>query len=169
MILLTSATPHLVFDLNKTTSLKNWQIVDDGVMGGKSNGYFKLNAEGHGIFSGDISLKNNGGFSSVRYNGAKTVIEKHTKIKLTVKGDGKSYQFRLKANAEDYYSYTATFKTTGKWETIEIPLKSMYPTFRGRTLDQPNFEHQQFEAMTFFIGNKIQESFKLLIDKIELL
>jgi hypothetical protein len=36
-------------------------------MGGESSSTFQLNSEGHGVFEGNISLDNNGGFSSVRY------------------------------------------------------------------------------------------------------
>ena len=44
----------------------------------------------------------------------------------------------------------------------------MYPSFRGRKLDEPNFYHESIEEITFLIANKQNEDFKLLIDKIEL-
>ncbi|MFN4198010.1 MAG: CIA30 family protein, partial [Flavobacterium sp.] len=53
-------------------------------------------------------------------------------------------------------------------EIIEIPLNRMYPSFRGRTLNLPNFEANTIEEIAFLIGNKKNESFTLLIDKIEL-
>jgi len=137
-------------------------------MGGKSSGSFKLNSDGYGVFLGDISLENNGGFSSVRYRFEKILINKSTKISIRIKGDGKKYQFRIKSNSADYYSYISSFSTTGEWQEIEIPLKDMYPSFRGRKLDQPNFSNDTFEEITFLIGNKNKEKFQLLIDKIEL-
>jgi hypothetical protein len=85
-----------------------------------------------------------------------------------VKGDGKDYQFRLKSSSSDYYSYVTTFATSGEWQEIEINMADMYPTFRGRTLDQANFPGDQMEEIAFLIGNKKNEDFKLLIDKIEL-
>ncbi|WP_367889209.1 CIA30 family protein [Polaribacter filamentus] len=117
---------------------------------------------------GDISLENNGGFSSVRYRFEKILINKSTKISVRIKGDGKKYQFRIKSNSGDYYSYISPFSTTGEWQEIEIPLKDMYPSFRGRKLDQPNFSNDAIEEITFLIGNKNKEKFQLLIDKIEL-
>ena len=92
----------------------------------------------------------------------------HTKIIIKLRGDGKKYQFRIKSNSGDYYSYIAPFLTSGEWQEIEIPIKDMYPSFRGRRLDQPNFSNNYIEELTFLIGNKKQEKFKLLIDKIEL-
>ena len=159
---------HIIFDFNKNTDIENWIIVDDVVMGGKSSGTFKLSTEGHGVFEGTISLENNGGFSSVRYRFEKILIMESTKIILKLRGDGKQYQFRIKSNTRDYYSYISPFSTTGEWQEIEILLKDMYPSFRGRKLDQPNFSNDYIEEITFLIGNNNQEEFKLLIDKIEL-
>lgn len=159
---------HIIVDFNKKTNIEKWIIVDDVVMGGKSSGTFKLSAEGHGVFEGAISLQNNGGFSSVRYRFEKIRIGKSTKILLKIRGDGKKYQFRIKSNSDEYYSYIAPFSTTGEWQEIQILLKDMYPSFRGRKLDLPNFSKDYMEEITFLIGNKSQEEFKLLIDKIEL-
>jgi len=161
---------QIIFDFNKNSDVRNWIILDDVVMGGESSGTFKLNADGLGVFEGNISLENNGGFSSVRYRFEKTLIIKgYTKIILKIRGDGKKYQFRIKSNSGDYYSYIAPFLTSGEWQEIEIPLKDMYPSFRGRTIDQPNFSNDYIEEITFLIGNKKKEQFKLLIDKIELI
>jgi NADH dehydrogenase [ubiquinone] 1 alpha subcomplex assembly factor 1 len=159
---------QIIFDFNKSSNIKNWIVIDDVVMGGKSSGSFKLNSDGYGVFVGDISLENNGGFSSVRYRFEKILINKSTKISVRIKGDGKKYQFRIKSNSGDYYSYISPFSTTGEWQEIEIPLKEMYPSFRGRKLDQPNFSNDAIEEITFLIGNKNKEKFQLLIDKIEL-
>ncbi|MBK3515969.1 CIA30 family protein [Carboxylicivirga marina] len=167
-IILTYMTSHIIFDFNKKTNIENWIIVDDVVMGGKSSGTFKLSAEGHGVFEGAISLENNGGFSSVRYRFEKTLIRESTKIILKIRGDGKKYQFRIKSNSDDYYSYISPFSTTGEWQEIQILLKDMYPSFRGRKLDQPNFSNDYIEEIAFLIGNNSQEEFKFLIDKIEL-
>jgi len=87
---------------------------------------------------------------------------------IRLKGDGKSYQFRIKTNNSDYYSYVAPFKTSGDWETIEIPFNSMYPAFRGRKLNAENYPGKQMEMIAFLIGNKKAESFQLEIESIEL-
>jgi hypothetical protein len=113
-------------------------------------------------------LENNGGFSSVRYQLKKTEITKYTKIKLRLKGDGKNYQFTVKNNSRNYYSYITTFSTTNEWQDVEIALKDMYPSFRGRRLNTPNFSHDFIEQIVFLIGNKKNEDFKLIIDTIEL-
>lgn len=168
VILFALGTPKVLFDFNKSSEIEDWIIVNDDVMGGKSDGSIKLNESGHGVFEGDISLENNGGFSSVRYQIDKTTTKEYEKIVLTVKGDGKNYQFRIKANTQDYSSYINTFSTSGEWQKVEIALTDMYPSFRGRKLNLPNFANESIEEITFLIGNKKKEHFKLLIDKIEL-
>ena len=157
-----------IFDFTATSNITNWRVVDDVVMGGKSSGHFKLDANGHGVFYGDVSLANNGGFSSVQYSLETLYTKSFTNVVLNLKGDGKAYQFRVKANAEDKHSYIAQFETTGAWQKISIPLKTMYPTFRGRKLEQPNFFEGQIEQIAFLVGNKRAEAFQLLIDSITL-
>ena len=167
-ILCTSMQAQVIFDFNKKSDLQDWIIVNDVVMGGRSSSTFELNEDGLGTFEGNISLENNGGFSSLRYRFLKKTIKQYTQVKITLRGDGKKYQFRVKSNARDYYSYIAPFLTSGEWQEIVIPLEDMYASFRGRILNKPNFSNDSIEELTFLIGNKKIEKFKLLIDKIVL-
>lgn len=137
-------------------------------MGGKSSGSFRLSPDGFGLFEGQISLENNGGFSSVSYRFQKLKVHKNSSIIIKIKGDGKNYQLRVKDDSSNYYSYIIPFATSGEWQEIEIPLKDMYPSFRGRRLDLPNFSQDHIEELVFLIGNKKPEKFKLLIDTIAL-
>jgi len=157
-----------IFDFDNTTDISDWKILDDVVMGGKSNGTFKLTKDGYGEFFGHISLENNGGFSSLRYRFPKKDILGYTKVVLLLKGDGKVYQFRVKKNSNDFHSYISKFATNGDWQTITIDLSDMYPAFRGRVLNIDNFSSNFIEQIAFLIGNKKEEDFKLLIDKIYL-
>jgi NADH dehydrogenase [ubiquinone] 1 alpha subcomplex assembly factor 1 len=157
-----------LFDFSKDSNLSNWRILDDVVMGGRSNGIFKLNEDNHGEFSGKISLENNGGFSSVRYYFEKIETSSFSKFTLRIKGDGKKYQFRVKDDRNRRHSYIFEFTTNGDWQTIEIPFSQMYPSFRGYTLNIPNFGGKHIEEIAFLIGNKKEEQFKLLIDSIGL-
>ena len=168
MVLVSSLSSHIIFDFNKNSSISNWIVVDDVVMGGRSNGNFQLNKDGKGVFSGKVSLENNGGCSSVKHGFNKLNVEKFKSIVFKIKGDGKNYQFRIKHKSSDYASYITSFSSSGEWQEIEIPLNSMYPSFRGRKLDEPNFFHKSIEEVTFLIANKKNEEFILLIDKIEL-
>jgi hypothetical protein len=137
-------------------------------MGGLSKGNFSIDNEGHALFKGYVSLENNGGFSSVRYNLETKSVKNFKKIKLRLKGDGKQYQIRVKTRVSDYYSYIAYVKTNGEWQTLEILFSEMIPSFRGSKLDLPNYPGEYLEQFAILIGNKKKEDFELYLDKIEL-
>ncbi len=156
----------MLFDLTKDSDLQNWYVVDDTVMGGKSAGKMGMDAEGNGMFEGHVSLDNNGGFTSIKFNAGKKKLQGYSRFVIVLKGDGKAYQFRVKTKSSEYYSYIFVFETTGKWQTIEIPFSNMAPSFRGRTRDMTNFPGDYLEEIGLLIGNKKEEDFKLAIDNI---
>ncbi len=158
----------LLFDFNEKSDPLEWKIIDDVVMGGISNGNFKIDANGNGVFYGNVSTENNGGFSSVRYQTKAIDVHSFSKISIHLKGDGKSYQFRIKNEVNANFSYITTFETSGEWETVTLNLKDLYPSFRGQTLNLPNFDGTLIAEIVFLIGNKKDESFALTLDKIEL-
>jgi len=168
ILLITTMQTATIFDFNKKADITNWTIVDDVVMGGRSSGNFYLNKEGNGVFEGRVSLENNGGFSSLRYDFDEISTKPYSKIVIKVKGDGKSYQFRVKSKSADYYSYVTSFDSSKDWETIEVSLADMYPAFRGRNLDMPNYDKESIEEIAFLIGNNKAETFKLEIESIVL-
>jgi hypothetical protein len=163
-----SDSNNIIFDFTSDADISNWRVVDDVVMGGRSNGQFKLNENNHGEFSGNVSLENNGGFSSLRYRFETMEVSNYENVLIRLKGDGKTYQFRVKDKSNNSYSYIISFKTTDDWETINIPLSEMYPAFRGRNLDMGNFSASSIEEIAILIGNKKEQNFKLEIDKISL-
>jgi NADH dehydrogenase [ubiquinone] 1 alpha subcomplex assembly factor 1 len=158
----------LLFDFSASKDWSAWEIENDVVMGGNSTSDLSRSEEGHAVFTGSVSLENNGGFASMQYHFEPRDIRGYEKAVIRVKGDGKEYQFRTKANLGEKASYVYTFKTSGDWETIEIPLNQMEPTFRGNKLDQPNFNSDQMQELRFMIGNGKAEKFRLEIDRIEL-
>ena len=157
---------NIIYDFNNQSNISNWVIVNDDVMGGISSCDISLDNQGNGIFEGKVSTANNGGFSSIRLNLNKVNTKNNTHIKIRLKGDNKKYQLRIKANRRDYHSYVYSFKTSNEWEIIKIPLKDMYPSFRGRKLNMKNFNNYFIEQISFLVGNKKNENFKLLIDSI---
>jgi len=158
----------LIFDFKHESNLAGWMIVDDVILGGRSNGKFSISNDGHGLFSGKVSLENNGGFSSVRHRFEKKEVNDYKKVTIRLKGDGKRYQFRIKSDKYDRYSYVSYLQTDDDWQTIEIPFSEMYPSFRGMRLKMSNYPGKLMEELAFLIGNGEEESFKLEIDKISL-
>ena len=64
--LVSTQSNDMIFEFKKDSNLRQWQVVNDAVMGGRSNGTLELNEHGNGVFKGDVSIENNGGFSSIQ-------------------------------------------------------------------------------------------------------
>lgn len=155
----------MLFDFSPEADLSPWRVVDDVVMGGRSDGHMQVNEAGHGVFSGRVSLDNNGGFSSVRCDLETVDVTGYDQVVLRVRGDGSRYQLRIKAQDQTWYSYIQYFETTaGQWLEISLPFDSFYAAFRGRVLDMPPFDGSTIDEMSILIGNKKAQDFKLEID-----
>jgi len=156
-----------VFDFSQLEN--TWVVINDGVMGGVSSSVLQVDDQANGIFKGNVSLENNGGFTLVKRKVAIDFSNKYSKIQLRVKGDGKQYQFRIKPSWNTKHWYIQKFQTHKEWEIITLELKDFYPSLRGNRLSISNFVDKRVEAIAFLIGNKKQEVFKLTIDYIKLI
>lgn len=157
-----------IFDFTNNTSPEAWAIQDDVVMGGRSSGHLKITGDGHARFHGEVSLENNGGFSSILHTlKAPRSVEKRTAFSLRIKGDGKPYTFRIKSAAGDGFYHEAEFPTNGDWETVTIPFDSMKAVHHGEPVDVPNYAGQEVRKLQLLIGNGKAQNFEILIDLIE--
>ncbi|RXJ51244.1 CIA30 family protein [Gelidibacter gilvus] len=156
----------LIFDFKTQQNTTNWLVVNDGVMGGLSKGSMSMNDAGNGLFSGSVTTENNGGFSSVKYGFSIKDVSRFKSVKLRVKGDGKTYQFRMKSDQTKEYSYVNEFQTSGDWEIITLPFADFHGSFRGNKLGIPNYNGKLMEEVRFLIGNKRKEDFALEIERI---
>jgi len=164
--LLMFSTTLVLYDFEKEDTLEGWYVVNDGVMGGLSKGTLTTNKKGNAVFTGSVSLDNNGGFTSIRYNFEPAEVSAFTTVKLRIKGDGKRYQFRVKSFSDERHSYINYFQTSGEWEVIELSLKDLYPSFRGQRLQMPNYPIEAMSEISILIANNKEERFQLLMDKI---
>ena len=167
-ILLPLPSSDILYEFSAESDLQDWYVVNDGVMGGLSTSTLSFSDSGHGLFTGTVRLENNGGFCSLRHRFARKEVQGYRALKIRVKGDGKTYQFRVKTNSRDYYSYVYDFQTTSDWMEIQIPFEELKPAFRGRQLNMPGFPGASMEEVGILIGNKKAEDFRLLIDWIRL-
>lgn len=146
-----------------------WRSVNDGVMGGRSSGGM-LQGEAGLIFTGELSLENNGGFSSVRRLVGQDLTGV-SRVRLEVRGDGRDYQFRIRHNDRfDGVAWRAMFSTSDQWRQVEIALDDFIPVFRGRTVrDAGPVEASRIEQIGFLLADKNPGRFELQIRRIEFL
>jgi hypothetical protein len=159
-----AASEKTLFDFQAATNPPAWQIVNDDVMGGVSAGRFQFRTNGRAVFSGVVSLENNGGFASVRSPAVRQDLAGLEAFVLRVRGDGRRYKFTVRTESGfDTPIYQASFATKrGEWEEHRLAFKDFLPTFRGRVLtDVPPLKPAKVASVGFLISEKQAGPFEL--------
>jgi len=143
-----------------------WEATNDGVMGGLSKGGARLTEDGM-LFSGVLSLENNGGFSSIHADGPFD-LSPFDGIRLKVFGDGRSYQLRFRSDAifenRGRVSFGKVFATVeGEWIDVFIPFDDLSQTWRGRALSGYTFNAADVRRIGFMLNDKKAGDFRLKI------
>jgi hypothetical protein len=153
----------LITDFTADSPDLGWFVVNDNVMGGRSDGDFQQQ-QGELGFTGRTNT-NGGGFSSIRTRPMQLDLSQYGGIRLRVLGDGRRYTWRLTTNARwrgRQVSYWADFDTrNGTWATVDIPFSSFIPQFRGYRLDGPDLDSGNITGMGLMIYDKEDGPFSL--------
>lgn len=158
-----------LFDFSGPGAARAWRSVDDVVMGGLSASRFVVDENDRGIFTGTVSLRNNGGFASVRV--AATLPSEATMecITLEVRGDGKIYKLNLRTDRSlDGAGWQTSFGTVADtWTTVTLPLRDFLPRWRGRLIrDAPPFDPAGLQSIGLSIADKQEGPFWLEIRRL---
>lgn len=162
--------PQVLFEFAGADAAKEWQTVNDGVMGGVSEGKFKITDKKTLEFFGTLSLENNGGFASVRTKAKKLGLENGDTLVARVRGDGREYSLNLyPAKPLVAFSYRATVKTTkDEWVEVKVPLDTFEATSFGRVVkDAGAVKPEEVNALGFLLGDKKAGAFKLEVEWIK--
>jgi monofunctional biosynthetic peptidoglycan transglycosylase len=146
---------------------QKWQAVNDGVMGGVSEGRFKITTDKTMEFSGRLSLENNGGFASVRTKLTNFDIHSGDTLVVRVKGDGREYVLNLYTKSRRMaFSYRAPLPTTrDEWTEVSVPLDEFIPTsFGNRVQGMGPVEPDQINSLGFMLSDKKPGPFKLEVE-----
>jgi monofunctional biosynthetic peptidoglycan transglycosylase len=161
-----------LLDFTGPDAAQKWQAVNDNVMGGVSDGRFKLTADGILEFSGKLSLENNGGFASVRTKPTDLDINAGDTIVVRVKGDGREYVLNIYTKSRRMaFSYRAPLPTTkDEWTEVSVPLDEFIPTAFGRRVQGMGpVEPDQINGLGFMLSDKKPGAFKLEVGWVKVL
>ena len=160
---------RVLFDFTGSDAAKAWLNVNDGVMGGVSDGRFKMTDNKTMEFFGTLSLENNGGFASVRSRPTKVNLTAGDSIAARVRGDGREYSFNLYVPREvGRYSYRQTFETKkGEWIEVSLPVAKFVATFHGRVFPDQKLDPSKVNSVGFLLADKKAGPFKLEVDWIK--
>jgi NADH dehydrogenase [ubiquinone] 1 alpha subcomplex assembly factor 1 len=155
---------RMLFDFKSADAAKAWRTVNDGVMGGVSEGSVRVTKEKKLEFFGSLSLENNGGFASVRSRPGKLDLSEYDALVFEVRGDGRTYYANVHVPTRRIaFSYRAELNTQrDKWQEIRIPFKDFRATsFGRRVLDAAPLDAGNIESLGFLLADKKAGPFKL--------
>ena len=157
-----------VINPKKNIGIKNWNIVNDDVMGGISTSTMSLNKEKNLLFKGNLSLENNGGFASSRLSLEKNILNGVKFFKIKFKGDGNTYKLRFRQNNRRA-SYSHDFKSSkDEWIEVDLRVEDFKATWRGYSYsDYPALEPKEVISMGLQISDKQEGEFILEIKYIK--
>ena len=152
---------NLEFD----SGVAGWQIVLDGVMGGRSTGRVTQPEAGILRFSGELSLENNGGFSRTQTSVPEASLKGAIGIEARVRGDGRTYQFDIRCS--DVRMMAGSFQTKfqtlpGVWVTIRLPFDEFRLYSFGRLVPKaPKLIPARVESIGVTLADKQPGPFQL--------
>lgn len=165
-----SAVP--LVDLADADAVTTWTTVNDPVMGGMSTSTIAFDGGGL-VFSGGISLDNNGGFASARSPQDPGIGQRAagaTSLRVHARGDGKTYLLKV-GIAGQPWSYVQRFPTEASVpRSYTLPIEGFEPV--GMRLDpEPNapqtLEPSAVNQVSVYILDKQQGPFELAIGAID--
>lgn len=162
-----SESSNAVFTFEDSSEIRGWRTVLDGVMGGLSTGEIDLRNDAL-VFTGETSLRNNGGFSSIRCELPQGTFAEADAIKMRVRGDGRKWIVGTRKGTQmGGDSYWTRFNTEdGEWQTLTIPIKDMERHFFGQRLSG-RITPEEVRGLEFYMYDKKAGPFSLEIDSIE--
>ena len=124
-----AATAAVAFEDFGDAAAGRWYYVQDGVMGGLSQGTASL---GDGVLRmrGSVSTANNGGFIQVRQRGFAPWATDASGLKVEAKGNGETYYIFLRTPDLNRFSWSfrATFEAGKDWQEIDLPFEAFKPS-----------------------------------------
>ena len=160
---------RVLFSFEEKNAAERWQAVNDGVMGGRSDGRLKITENKTMEFIGTLSLENNGGFASVRTRASTLGLKKNDNLVARVRGDGREYAFNLYTPSRSTaFSYRAPFQTKkDEWVEVELPLDKFIATSFGQVVPNQTLAADSITGVGILLGDKKAGTFKLEIEWIK--
>jgi hypothetical protein len=143
-----------------------WQVVNDGVMGGRSRGYVAIE-DGTLRFTGTLVTRG-GGFTSIRAERG-IDLEGYTGLELRVRGGGRTFEVEVSDGARFRgrpVSRRAPFPTSAEWTRVRVPFDTLRTTFRGRPVTVAPLDPAKIERIGLFMADGRDGPFHLEVDSI---
>jgi hypothetical protein len=159
-------------DLGDAAAVAAWTTVNDPVMGGRSTSTVTF-GDGGLVFSGNLSLENNGGFASARGPEDPEIGSKatgSTSLRVRALGDGKTYLVKA-GIAGQPWSYVQRFPTeAGVQRDYVLPVEGFEPV--GMRLDPDpdaprRLDPSGIDQLSVYVLDKQQGPFAVTVRAID--
>lgn len=145
-----------------------WIPVNDTVMGGRSQSTLRQDEAGQLVWSGVLSLENNGGFVSIRSPGGWSDWTGYDGVEVVVEAAGRDIQVSLQRADRVVRAggYRATLPSTSKGETsVFIPFSAFVLTQFGRRISGPPLRSglKQVGQRGLLIADKKEGPFRVTV------
>ena len=160
---------RVAYDFTTQAVVASWSVQNDTVMGGVSESSSTW-VNKQLVFSGNLSLENNGGFVSCFGpidEKLATVIGGATSLYLRATGDGKTYLFQLRGN--DGTNYVQRFTSTMEEDQVYVLPLSEFTSVDWRLTeiaDAPPIETSNIYQMGIYLVDKQTGPFSIAISSI---
>jgi hypothetical protein len=155
---------QLLLSFDRPESLAEWFPTDDVVMGGVSSSRVTGSGAGTALFTGRVSLENNGGFAAVRRRSPVSDLRAFSGLILRVRGDGKRYGVNLKTTGyAQALLYQVDFDTeSNSWQEIILPFRIFTPRSVGFPVrNAPPLDLGMIRSIGLMIADKQAGQFTL--------
>lgn len=152
-----------LFDFDSTEEA-TWQVVNDGVMGGRSKGAVTVE-DGTLRFTGTLVTRG-GGFTSVRAI-QRVDLAKYTGLEMRVRGGGRTFEVEMSDGTRfrgRSVSRRAPFETTAEWTVVRIPFVGFRSTIFGRLVQVSPVDLSSIDSFGLYILDGIDGPFRLEVD-----
>jgi hypothetical protein len=161
----------VAYDFTMQATVANWSVQNDTVMGGVSESSSTW-ANKQLVFSGNLSLDNNGGFVSCFGpvdEKLPSLMNGSTAIRIRATGDGKTYLFQLRGN--DGTNYVQRFTSTKEKDQVYVLPLSDFTSVDWRLeeiADAPAMERSNIYQMGIYLVDKQTGPFRIAITSIDI-
>ena len=160
-----STVPMTLFDFD-TADEATWRVVNDGVMGGRSEGYVEVGG-GTLRFTGTL-VTQGGGFTSVRAERTAD-LSGYDGVELRVRGGGRTFEVEVGDGTRRRgrpVSRRAPVETGPEWAVVRVPFSALRTTIFGRPVSAEPIDLSNVQSFGLYILDGQDGPFRLEVDVI---
>ena len=150
--------------MDSQAAVDGWTVVNDGVMGGLSQGFVQLNGD-HMTFSGTVNT-NGGGFTSIRHGVKPSSLRGADGVVLRLRPDDRDYSVTFRTG-QTWRGRSIFWQTDlpqlapGEWADVEVPFSALRATVFGRDVRGGEFDRGDIREIGLIIADGVDGSFSI--------